>query len=29
MATIIGLAFVFSTNRRAIRYKTVGWGVAL
>jgi CNT family concentrative nucleoside transporter len=29
MATIMGLAFIFSTNRRAIRPKTVAWGVVL
>ena len=29
MATMIGLAYLFSTNRRAIRYKTVGWGLGL
>jgi CNT family concentrative nucleoside transporter len=29
MATIMGLAFIFSTNRRAIRPKTVVWGVVL
>ena len=27
--TMLGLAFLFSTNRRAIRGKTVGWGLAL
>jgi CNT family concentrative nucleoside transporter len=27
--TMLGLAFVFSTNRRAIRGKTVAWGLAL
>ena len=26
---IIGLCYVFSTNRRAIRYKTVAWGLGL
>lgn len=29
MLTILGLAYLFSTNRRAIRLKTVGWGLAL
>jgi CNT family concentrative nucleoside transporter len=29
MLTMMGLAFLFSTNRRAIRYKTVGWGLGL
>ncbi len=29
LLTMIGLAYLFSTNRRAIRYKTVGWGLAL
>ena len=29
MATMIGLAYAFSTNRRAIRYKTVAWGLGL
>lgn len=29
MATILGLAYLFSTNRRAIRMKTVAWGLAL
>ena len=27
--TILGLAYVFSTNRRAIRLKTVAWGLGL
>src|ERR1700758_156090 len=27
--TLIGLAYVFSTNRRAIRLKTVAWGLGL
>ena len=27
--TMIGLAYVFSTNRRAIRAKTVAWGLGL
>ena len=27
--TMLALAFLFSTNRRAIRYKTVGWGLGL
>jgi concentrative nucleoside transporter, CNT family len=29
MATILGLAYLFSTNRRAIRVKTVLWGLGL
>ena len=29
LITLIGLAYVFSTNRRAIRLKTVGWGLGL
>ena len=29
MAAILGLAYLFSTNRRAIRLKTVIWGLAL
>jgi CNT family concentrative nucleoside transporter len=29
MVTMIGLAYAFSTNRRAIRYRTVGWGLGL
>ncbi len=29
MVTILGLAYAFSTNRRAIRYKTVAWGLGL
>jgi CNT family concentrative nucleoside transporter len=29
MATILGLAYLFSTNRRAIRIKTVAWGLGL
>ena len=29
MLTIMGLAYVFSTNRRAIRGKTVAWGLGL
>src|ERR1700691_3858548 len=29
MLSMMGLAFVFSTDRRAIRYKTVFWGLAL
>lgn len=29
MLTMMGLAFLFSTNRRAIRYKTVAWGLGL
>jgi len=27
--TMLGLAFIFSTNRRAIRVKTVAWGIGL
>ncbi len=26
MITMMGLAYAFSTNRRASRYKTVAWG---
>jgi CNT family concentrative nucleoside transporter len=29
MATILGLAYLFSTNRRVIRIKTVAWGLGL
>src|ERR1700679_3959849 len=29
MITMMSLAFLFSTNRRAIRYKTVAWGLGL
>jgi len=29
LLTMIGLAFAFSTNRRAIRVKTVAWGLGL
>ena len=29
LLTMLGLAYIFSTNRRAIRYKTVGWGLGL
>ncbi|HTR26657.1 MAG TPA: NupC/NupG family nucleoside CNT transporter [Terriglobales bacterium] len=29
LATMLGLAYIFSTNRRAIRLKTVGWGLGL
>jgi concentrative nucleoside transporter, CNT family len=29
LLTMLGLAFVLSTNRRAIRIKTVAWGLAL
>ena len=29
MVVLLGLAFLFSTNRRAIRYKTVAWGLGL
>ena len=27
--TMLGLAWIFSTNRRSIRYKTVAWGLGL
>ena len=27
--TMLGLAYAFSTNRRAIRLKTVAWGLGL
>ena len=27
--SILGMAYLFSTNRRAIRYKTVAWGLGL
>jgi concentrative nucleoside transporter, CNT family len=29
MLTVLGLAYAFSANRRAIRYKTVAWGLGL
>jgi CNT family concentrative nucleoside transporter len=29
MATILGLAYIFSTDRKAIRLKTVAWGLGL
>lgn len=29
MIVLLGLAYAFSTNRRAIRYKTVAWGLGL
>jgi len=29
LLTMMGLAFAFSTNRRAIRVKTVAWGLSL
>src|SRR5579862_3089147 len=29
LLTMMGLAYIFSTNRRAIRYKTVLWGLGL
>jgi CNT family concentrative nucleoside transporter len=29
LLTMLGLAFIFSTNRRAIRLKTVAWGLGL
>jgi concentrative nucleoside transporter, CNT family len=29
LITMLGLAYIFSTNRRAIRPKTVGWGLGL
>jgi CNT family concentrative nucleoside transporter len=29
LMTMLGLAYTFSTNRRAIRLKTVGWGLGL
>jgi CNT family concentrative nucleoside transporter len=29
MLTMMALAYAFSTNRRAIRFKTVGWGLSL
>jgi CNT family concentrative nucleoside transporter len=27
IATILGLAYLFSTDRRAIKLKTVAWGL--
>jgi concentrative nucleoside transporter, CNT family len=29
LVTLLGLAYIFSTNRRAIRLKTVAWGLGL
>jgi concentrative nucleoside transporter, CNT family len=29
LVVLLGLAFLFSTDRRAIRYKTVAWGIGL
>ncbi len=29
MLTMLALAYIFSTDRRAIRYKTVAWGLGL
>ena len=29
LITMLGLAYVFSTNRRAIRLKTMAWGLGL
>ncbi len=29
LITMLGLAYIFSTNRRAIRLKTVAWGLGL
>ena len=29
MITMMAVAYLFSTNRRAIRYKTVAWGLGL
>ncbi len=29
MAAILGIAFLFSTNRKAIRVKTIAWGLGL
>ena len=29
MLSMMGLAYAFSTDRRAIRYKTVFWGLGL
>ena len=29
LITFLGLAYAFSTNRRAIRWRTVGWGLSL
>ncbi len=29
MAAILGIAYLFSTNRKAIRFKTIAWGLGL
>src|ERR1700739_2754319 len=29
LLTLLGLAYIFSTNRKAIRLKTVAWGLGL
>ena len=29
LLTMLALAYLFSTNRRAIRFKTVAWGLGL
>ncbi|MGA9503480.1 MAG: Na+ dependent nucleoside transporter N-terminal domain-containing protein, partial [Terriglobales bacterium] len=29
LLTMLGLAYAFSTNRRAINKRTVGWGLGL
>src|SRR5216683_3147487 len=29
LVTMIGLAYIFSTDRKSIRLKTVGWGLGL
>ena len=29
LLSMLGLAYLFSTNRRAIKLKTVAWGLAL
>ena len=29
LLTMLGFAYIFSTNRRAIRLKTVAWGLSL
>ena len=29
LITMLGLAYTFSTNRKAIRLKTVAWGLGL
>ncbi|MGA8342257.1 MAG: Na+ dependent nucleoside transporter N-terminal domain-containing protein, partial [Candidatus Sulfotelmatobacter sp.] len=29
LLTMLGLAYIFSTNRRAIRLKTIAWGLGL